>query len=388
MSHPLLWTRLGCANVDKTRVYINRSKSSPLEICLGTDGLGRFCKGAFLATVPHLGRLKTLSVFERSSVLQVLVGHFSRPFPLLRVLKIGLAHKPTLTLPSTFSNGDLSSLCELILERCLMPLSWRGLENLTTFHLSHIPEGEILLAHFLVFFESAPRLHHIRLHYSIPNSPNSPPERLLSLPHLKKLSILMDPLCFVLLNHLSIPSGASVVLQSHFSGARSPILDHLPKPLDNFHNLSHITVMNLCFGPDQRAVKLNGPSGELYASGCWERECVSPYHGTNQLLWFLNRFDTSRCQLLRISQYSQKPHFSRRIVAWATYQFLLPMCNLQTFALTHCNNLPFILTLNPDKNPSGIVLCPTLGEIILWISRSDELHIDELLNMVQGRASS
>ena len=55
--------------------------------------------------------------------------------------------------------------------------------------------------------------------------------------------------------------------------------------------------------------------------------------------------------------------------------------------LAQCNNLPFIFTLNPDKNPDKTVLCPKLEEIILYIEHPDQFHIDELLSMAEERAS-
>jgi len=63
------------------------------------------------------------------------------------------------------------------------------------------------------------------------------------------------------------------------------------------------------------------------------------------------------------------------------------MKNLQTITLSRCNNLAFILALNPSKNPSETILCPKLEEIILYIERPDQFHVDELLSMAEERAS-
>ena len=59
---------------------------------------------------------------------------------------------------------------------------------------------------------------------------------------------------------------------------------------------------------------------------------------------------------------------------------------LRTLTLRQCNNLPFILTPNPDKIPDKIVLCPKLEEIILSINLPDQFHINELLSMTKERA--
>lgn len=62
------------------------------------------------------------------------------------------------------------------------------------------------------------------------------------------------------------------------------------------------------------------------------------------------------------------------------------MGNLRTLTLIESNNSPFILTLNPDKNPDKVVLCPKLEEITLYIDHSYKFHINELLSMAEERA--
>ena len=386
VSRSSLWARLDCRSIEKTRVYIERSKTSPLEIVLNGLGPQGYHEEAFLLTVAHVGRVKTLSVLDSEALLQVLAKHFSSPAPFLEKLEVKLLCDPTLTLPGTLFNGDPSSLRELSLAGLLMPTSWRGLGNLTTFSLSGIPSHGIILAHLLDFFESAPRLRNIRLQHSIPEFSDVPPERIVSLPSLKELRIIARLPHSILLDRLSIPSGASVVLEFTFSGAHSPIPTYLPTALDNLHNLSHITTVNLCFGSEQRAMQLNGPSGELHVLGKWIREDAGSTTGTARLLRFSNRFDTSRCRWLGITHYSCNPDISTPNTTWATYQLLLPMDDLHTLTLIESNNLSFILALNPDENPNNIILCPRLEEITLYINRPDGFYVDELLSMVEERA--
>lgn len=76
-----------------------------------------------------------------------------------------------------------------------------------------------------------------------------------------------------------------------------------------------------------------------------------------------------------------------QIETWYLYNALRPMEDLRTLALTRCKNLPFILLLNPDKTPSNIVLCPKLEEIVFYIELLDQLHVEELLSMVEERVS-
>jgi len=384
---PSLWTRMDCRNVEKTKVYIERSKNSSLEIYLDGREIATFCKDAFLLTVPHIGGLKTLSASSlQPSLLPVLAEHFSRPVPLLKTLKINLTHDPQLTLPGTLFNGDLSSLRELHLTATRFPLSWRGLENLTIFNLSNAV-GSPKLDHLLDFFWSTPRLYDIELK-NIVTFTNAPPGRIVSLPNLRELRIIYCPWNSILLDHLSIPYGAIVTLIFTFSGSESPIPPRISDALDNFHNLSHITAVNLCFGPERRAMRLNGPSGELYVRGEWKREGAGQHVGTDQLVQFAGRFDTSRCRRLWITQYNSDLDRSAPIVTCAVYQLLLPMGDLRNLTLIDSNNLPFILALNPDKNSDKIVLCPELKEITLHFKGPwYQFHIHELLSMAKERAS-
>ena len=393
VSRPSLWTRLDCKNVEKTKVYIERSRTSPLEILLNGRGAGRFRGEAFFLVVPHIGRSKTLSISNwrppvSVALLPVFFELLSCPVPLLEKLKIDLIHESTPALSSTlFDGGDLSSLRELDLTGVLVPLSWRSLGNLTIFNLSNAPRRGFLLTRLLDFFESAPRLQDVRLKDSIPDDSNAPPERIVSLPDLKKLVTITDTPNSILLDHLSVPPGASVVLESTFSGAGSPIPSHISSALDNLHNISHIATINLCFGPERRAIQLNGPSGELYIRGKWIREGTRAHTGTTRLLRFLNRFDTSRCRRLGITQYASRPDPSAPIVEYSAYQLLHPMGDLRTLTLIESNNLPFILTFDPDQNPDKIVMCPKLEEITLYVKPPYKFHVNELLSMAKGRAS-
>jgi len=385
ISRPSLWTRLDCTHADKTRAYIERSKTSPLDICLGESDVAFCLEEALLLAVPHFGRLGTLSVFGCED-LPVLVKHLSCSVPLLSKLEINLACDEHSVLPNTLFNGDLSSLRELRLVGVVTTLPWRGLSKLTRLNLCHVSGDNILLTQLLDFFESAPHLRHIRLHDSIPTSSNAPADRVVSLPHLKDLSIIAQSVHSILLNHLSIPAGVSLRLEFTYSGKESPIPFYLPNPLDRLHNLSYVTAVNLRLASEQRSVRLSGPSGELYMVGRWTRGGDKPYDGIGAFLRSLSRFDISRTQWLTVTLYRFQPS-SLPTTGWTIYQTFLSMKDLRTLTLSRCNNLTFILALNPSKNPSKTILCPKLEEIILYIERPDQFHVDELLSMAKERAS-
>ncbi|KAF9780873.1 hypothetical protein BJ322DRAFT_287211 [Thelephora terrestris] len=382
---PSLWARLDCTDVDKTRVYIERSRSFPLAVYISDDEDDSRWEEPFLLVVPHINRIKTLSVVAvTSQVIPVLVKNLSCRLPFLEEIVFDMEDYP---LPDELFNGDLSTVRELSLGGVLTSLPWKNMSNLTTFTLHGIPKDAILLTQMLNFFESAPHIRDVHLHDSIPSSSDAPVERVVCLPHLEKLEIIAQPAHSILLNHLSIPAGASLSLEFSFSGGESPIPSYLPKSSDGLLNLSHITLINLFFGLGKRFVRLKGPSGELQILGNWTRGDDKPNTGTGSFLRSLrSQFDLSGCRWLVIQRCCFKPP-SGSVTASIVYNTLLSLKNLSSLTLVRCHNLNFILALNPKENPSGTLLCPKLEEITLYIKDPDDLRVDELLGMVKGRAS-
>ena len=387
-SRPSLWTRLDCTNVKIMRIYIERSRSLPLAVHLGYIVGTTPWEEAFLLITPHLCRLKTLSIFASSTqVAPLLVKYLSRHLPLLEKLTITVAAFDEFPpLPDGLFDGDLSSLKELRLAGVVTSLPWKNMSKLTTFRLCHIPVDKILLTRLLDFFESAPHIRRIYLRQSIPGSSNAPAERVVSLPHLEDLEIIAQPPHSILLNHLSVPAGASVTLEFPFAGNESPIPSYLPKSSDGLLNLSEITAVNLCFGPERRFLQLNGPSGKLRVLGNWLPGQDGLNSGTSSFLRSLSRFNLSGSRRLSVQWYHCDPPATGSIASRTVYKTLRSMGNLQSVILVQCRILLFIFSLNPDKNPSEVVLCPDLKEITLYIEGPDDLHVDELLKMAKQRA--
>ena len=383
ISRPSLWTYLDLNNVEQTRACIERSKCTPLGIYIESS----YEEEALLLVIPHIRRLKTLSVYgDPDELLPVLVEHFSCPLPLLDVLTIDFYCYQPPTLPEKLFDGDLSSLCKLTLG-VIAPLPWRDLSNLTTFKLYDVPEDEILLTQLLDFFESAPYLRHIQLHDSLPSSSNAPTGRVVPLPYLKNLTIRADQPHSILLNHLSIPAGVSLYLAFGLDDEHPPILSYLPESPGSLRNLSHITTVNLSFDLHRVGIQLSGPSGMVHIFGEWGYYEGQPNAGTSLIIQFLGELDISRTQRLVITLYRHLPYDPAQITKSTLYQTLHRMEDLRTLILIGCEDLPFIHTLNPDKNPSKIVMCPRLEEVVLYTNRQDPLHVDELVDMAEERAT-
>ena len=212
-------------------------------------------------------------------------------------------------------------------------------------------------------------------------SSNAPADRIVSIPHLNALSIASWPPHSILLNHLCIPTGASLIL---VHGETSPLQEYLPETSTNLNNLSHITAMNLHFDVTEKYVRLSGPSGELRVSARVE-EAIYAWTRDRRILLSLSPRILSTAQRLAVSKYDHpKPP---GIEECPVFQTLSAMTNLHTLVLTECDNLPFILALNPDKNSSKLVLCPNLEELVLYVESQEWFRIKYLLGMTKERAS-
>jgi hypothetical protein len=139
-SRSSLWTKLDFTNVDKTRTYIQRSRSSPLEIHLeASTGYGDYRDDAFSLVIPHLHRLKSLTI--SANFLPDILRHFRYHAPLLEKLAIDINGSFNPVLDSTLFNGDLSSLRELRLGGVITHLPWNNMTNLKVLNLSSRPPG-------------------------------------------------------------------------------------------------------------------------------------------------------------------------------------------------------------------------------------------------------
>ena len=383
VSRSSLWTRLDCMDVDKTRTYIQRSESSPLEIFFENGEGDAYPDDAFALVIPHIHRIKSLTI--RAYTLPAAIIYFSCRTPLLEKLDIRLTCTEVIILNDSLFDRDLSSLRELTLSGVVTHLPWKNLTNLTSLDLTTRRPGKDLISQLLDFFENAPLLRTIKLKDAIPKSSDAPSGRVVSLPHLSILSIDAYPAHSILLDHLCIPTGALVILRFEFAGATSPLRNHLPETIENLGNLSHITTINLRFGATEKFIQMEGPSGALHVLGRWKDRTTSAYNMDRRIIGSLVLSVLLTTNRLAIWRYKHPRPAKGEICPIP--QMLSPMSNLRILMLAECHNLPFILALSPEKNDSNFVLCPALEELILYIKTRDQFHIKPLTSMAKGRAS-
>ena len=307
VSRPALWTSLHCVDLDKTRVYLERSKSSPVDLSLHSYRMSLF--DHFFKFLPHIaGRLKSLNIEGRSEHLQAISAHLDCPAPLLEELSICGANDSI--LPSTFLNGDLSVLHTLYLHDVCTELPWRNMVNLTSFSLLY--GSPISTNQYLDLFESAPRLRHVFLCSATPIT-GAQNERLVPMACLKWMDCSSIP-GSLLFDHLLIPVGADLAIQADLP---SQTEGRPPKFIDNLKNPLNFTTIGLYMVEAQ--MRFEGPNGEV---------SITPSaYGTSQVLEFLAYFDTSMAERLEI-------HRASPATGDLVYRALLPMKGLRTLRLT------------------------------------------------------
>ncbi|KAF9643103.1 hypothetical protein BDM02DRAFT_3077510, partial [Thelephora ganbajun] len=81
-----LWTDFNCMNAEKTRVYLERSKSSPINLRIRRED-GLFPRDPLFQVVPHaIDRLESLFISTNPDYLQEITDHLSHPAPVLKEL--------------------------------------------------------------------------------------------------------------------------------------------------------------------------------------------------------------------------------------------------------------------------------------------------------------
>ena len=376
VSRPSFWTNFDCSDEDKTRTYLERSKSSPIDLSL-IRSQDISSEDPFFQIIPHVtGRLRFLSIRGPSENIHAITSHLSHPAPLLENLSIcyngrTLYHHPD--LPSTLFNGDLSSLRTLRLVLVRTELPWRNMINLTSFTLSHTPPGTVSVGQLLDFFESAPYLEEVEHRFATPTT-GAQDCRLVSLAYLKSMCIEDDDPPSVLLDHLLIPVGANLEIRADLVG--SVIGGHLPRSLDNLKNFSDFTTIRLRHGEFHPRMKFSGPNGEVNMT---LRTCRDD--PTNLTLGSLAEFDTSKTEQLEIDD-------GYLLTRDPVYQALLPMKDLRTLTFSRCANLDiFIRALHPATGSSEVVVCPKLEELVLVLHPREIMsRITSVIEMAAARA--
>ena len=354
--------------MEKTQAYLERSKSSPVNVSLSLYG-ELSPRHPFFQVIPRTtGRLKSLIMHGLPEQPNDIAGHLSNPEPLLERLEL---YGSFTAVPVLFS-GDLSSLRHLQLCKIQTELPWRNMASLTSVDLEAV-SPKISITHLLDFLESAPRLHTVRL-IDTASTSGGQGSRLVSLASLKEMKIGGSTPCAPLLDHLSIPIGAKLDI---LPVSLDPSCENLfPRSPGNLRNISNFTTVSLWFKAAYSRTKFAGPDGELSMTSGFPQADIS------MALGYLVRLGPSTIERLSISGGGPP-------AADVVHQVLLPMQSLRTLTIYRCENTyTLIRSLSPQPQPSSVVFCPKLEELVLSLRRNEEKYaIRHVIRMAESRAS-
>ena len=363
-SRSALWTDFDCEDTDKTLVYLDRSGSSPVNLQLERyENLSPY--DPFLQVIPHIiTRLKSVTIHGIPESIQDVVPQLSPLAPLLESLTIVAKyeypqqHGPSIT--TKFFGGDLSSLRELHLRCIPTELPWRGMVNLTSFTLAHTSSMDSSVGRLLDFFEGAPHLRKIQLRFATPTF-GTQRGRLVSLRCLKRMEIIGDEPPSLLLDHLLIPVGATLVGALELRGALTRFLE-----LSRFR--IHVHVRELC-----PSIEFSGVGGRITVVSETPRATT-----TCRVLESLAQLDLPKIERLTLAGGDLMQQSGCTI-----YRVLSPINHLRALTISQCQGLSRFIDFLDD-----VAMLPTLEELVLD-ARVDGKTFDmqRMMEMVQRRAS-
>ena len=366
-----LWTNFYCTDTHKTRVYLERSKSSPINLWLKREK-GPIPDDPFLELAPHvIGRLQRLDVESTSDHLQTITQHLVQPAPLLKSLTINcstlIGFEPIPILTTKLFDGDLSSLNELHIRCIRTQLPWRGMNNLTSLSLAFVTQPTPSVGQFLDFFESAPRLLVVDLVSATP-AIGTQDRRSVALAHLRRLTIYGFHPPAVLLNHLIIPVGAETSIQLETQHLK--INELLPRSPTNLKNLSNFTEVDLHFDQAPLLIEFTGPSGRFTIGlpRCPNATCFAAR--------VLERLGTSNIRRLGMGGVFFVADEIRRAIR--------SMTGLRTLEVSLRNGV-FPLGLLPSLAPNNVTVCPELEKLVCRVPGG--YNVRKVLGFAAGRFS-
>ena len=346
-SRSSLWASLDCHNADKTRVYLDRSKPSPIDLQIWRwDGLSP--DNPFLQAIPNsIARLRSLDITTTEGGIREITTHLSHPAPLLESLKIGVEcecspHRGPVIPPNLFG-GNLSSLRKLRLQCVRTELPWRNMVNLTSFTLGYTLLGDSSVGRLLDFFASAPRLRKVRLRFATPSF-GTQHRRLVSMGSLKRMEFFGGGPPSLLLDHLLIPAGAKVTTEVDSQGFL-----HLPRSLDGVRELSGFRI-RMHVAEFQPRMRFSGPKEQISIIPATPPIASDAF----RVLESLAQFDPLKVERLRLAGGDLNQNDGCTV-----WRMLLSMKNLRTLTISRCKNLSHFMRVRDD------LVCRKLEELIL-----------------------
>ena len=206
---------------------------------------------------------------------------------------------------------------------------------------------------------------------------------MIPLRYLKEFSISTWWPHSTLLRRLQIPTGMKLFSHFGFRSEEFSLTGHLPERSPNFSNLSQTTEIKLCVCRFWQHLRLNGPGGDFHIFAHARNNSPSSPEDY-KIFGSLSYQMGSTIRKLTISYPYIKPaQASAKVEECPIFRMLSAMNNLRTLVLVKCSELHFFRALNPGKNRSNLLICPTMEELAIFAT----CNVDSLVRMEKNRAS-
>jgi len=282
-----------------------------------------------LQVTPHaIARLKSVVIHGRPKNIREITAQLSHPAPLLESLRIegnGMLYPDNgqPVIATTLFDGDLSPLHDLYLQGVRTDLPWRNMVNLTSFALVYDSPEETSFGQLLDFFESAPRLRNIRLHWATRTDARI--GRPASLPYLKRMDIVGNEPLALLFDHLLVPVDAKLTTE-----VDPRYSTYLPQSLEGIRDLTGFRV-HMRVREFYQSIRFTGPAGETSTVPATPRATA-----TCRVLESVAKFVPSKVEQLRLAGGDMLLRDGCPL-DWLIFS----MKGLRTLTVSRCKNLSF-----------------------------------------------
>ncbi|KAF9782902.1 hypothetical protein BJ322DRAFT_1073218 [Thelephora terrestris] len=282
LSFPRLWRNAG-GNSPEIKAYIERSKSTPLDVSLLYPSFVEF-------VIPHASRLAGLTVrLVKSSNFSQIAERLRNPLPMLHTFRVTVIppHPHALEFPPDLDNPFLSQTKKLELRGISTFLGPQSFPNVTELVLHTIRYVSTPMDRFLRTFEQLPSLERVSITFHASLYTNED-HRVVTLSHVQEMSLsvfadhVTDAHLPDILQYLRLPKLTSLCVQSlpRLTYYR-PIFPHTTFR-EHLPNLAQLPELQVNIGMSSDEVTFRSPSGATlkYLAGP-----LSDYESHESRIW-------------------------------------------------------------------------------------------------------
>ena len=365
-----IWTGLNGKGIEKTRVWVRRSKALPIQ--LEVEGSPDLQVLKFLA--PYFPRLDvvTLSCLKARDRSLVTHGHLAkllRPNALLRILHIEASGLGTLDTPVTVG-GEFPSLEKLFIMDIRIVLANLRAPNLRDVFLSE----KFDLTSLLDFLETSPLLEYVALELGRLQDVSVGIRRKIVLEKMKRLHLFYSGL--EVLQHLSLPPGGEVktieeMPPDQLDGITGDCAQLLFRALENLP-MSRQAESLLFRTTDRCRVLLEGSNGsfELVTND------IDVLAARVTLLRSITQYSTGTIRDFEILRFGLSPTDYQPVS-----DFLRLLEGLQTIVTFQANASTWLSAL-------GTNICPQLLDLSFYHPSPESVDYRAITRFVKGRSKS